>query len=181
MARAVQGLPPRVCLLEVGLGRCAALPDLPQKNGWSSYTASLTPDPNTQAIDLLLYADANGDPTVAEYANVQVSEVPGLPSFVLLHDLGQPTPPVHLVVMHSSFSNQWKSNVGEHVLTDGMLNGWLVPSGSRLLEASYGPANELTLAQLLSVIAGLVALGILVWPWASGRFRRIVRLPTADW
>jgi hypothetical protein len=164
MVRTLQGLPPKICLLEIGPQSCAPLPSLPEKRGWSEYRASVTPDPKTQAIELYLYADANGTDTVIEYARVRVVEVPELATFALLaNPMGQPLPlQVHL--LHNSFSTQWGSTNGEHVLVDGMLNGWLVPSGSHRPDVSYWPAIALRGAQWLSLVTWLIILAMPMWP-----------------
>jgi arabinofuranan 3-O-arabinosyltransferase len=161
MTRAVEGPGPRMCLWETGLNRCASLPRLPDNPAWSTYRASITPDIGATAVSLFLYADVYQPHTrtTNDYANISIVEVPALPSLVLLGDpQTQPPPPLQLIVVHTSFSADWLGSTGgEHVLVDGMLNGWLVPAGTRDFSAYYKPADVFWAAQLISLVTGLAA------------------------
>ncbi|HEV2035679.1 MAG TPA: hypothetical protein VGU71_16050 [Candidatus Dormibacteraeota bacterium] len=181
MIHAVEGSPPRLCLWEFGAGRCASLPNIPQTTGWSEFRATVTPDPGTSAISLFLYADVNGpgSRTVNEYANVRVVEVPALPTFALLANPdGPPASFRQLVVHRSTFSSQWQGSTGgEHVMVDGMLNGWLVPLGSSdRFVASYRAAGVFRASEWISLLALLITALFPVWLWlirlVLGRSRR---------
>jgi len=163
----VQGPDPRICVWEVGPGKCAALPAITHRSGWSEYRALVVPDPGTTSVQMYLYADASaqGSPTVSEYAGIRALELPALPKFALV---GEPAPNVvpnvRLALTHSTYSNDWQSSIGgDHVIVDGMLNGWLVPSGSSGFSAQYSSAfafrasGYLSLAALLLVILMLFA------------------------
>src|SRR6266566_2844524 len=161
--KSVKGNRPRLCLLEVGPQRCAPLP-----------TSSLLA--GTGALELYLYADAKGpgDQTTVEYANVQVIEVPTLPSFYLLSDPpSESTASVELAIIHNTFSESWHASPrGQHVLVDGMLNGWLIPTGSTGFYAYYSPRDIFRDAQWVSTVA-LVMMIVGIVGWAiSGLIRR---------
>ena len=176
MIHHVQGVAPRVCIWEFGPNRCASLPTIPDQNGWSTYRASVMPDAGTRSISLFLYADAGllRSRTINEYSDVRVLEVPALPTFALLSDPeGQAPPSVQLGLVDSSFSAEWQGSIsGEHVLVDGMLNGWLIPIGSNAFSAHYTPANAFQTAQWVSLAALLAILLIPAWPWAARQLRR---------
>jgi arabinofuranan 3-O-arabinosyltransferase len=165
MVHPVEGLAPRVCLWEFGPQRCASLPSLPNGSDWTRYSASTTPDPGTTAISLYLYADSGGIQTVSEYADVRLVEVPALASFALLGTpQSQPVSSLQLVVLHNTVSTQWGATTGSHVVVDGMLNGWLVQSGSDPFVAAYLPAFTLTAARWISVLTLLTLLIAVVTP-----------------
>jgi arabinofuranan 3-O-arabinosyltransferase len=155
MIHHVQGIAPRICLWEYGPNHCAPLPSIPDQAGWATYRTSVTPDVGTTEIRLHLYADggAPGSLTVNEYADVRVVEVPSLPSLTLISEPALQSPPAtQLVVLHNSYSAAWHGPMGdEHVLVDGMLNGWLQPAGTHRFSASYEPGELLSVSQWISL------------------------------
>lgn len=179
MIHSVQGSPPRLCLWEIGPQRCASVPSVTNAVGWTTYRAAATPDPGTTAMDLVLYADANGGPTINEYADVSVLELPVLPTYVLL---GNPealaTSSLQLVVLHNSFSPYWGATNGKHVLVDGMLNGWLVEAGAPFKPA-YVPESSLRAAQVASVASLLATLAVVVLLTIRHRRRNHLYRPPA--
>jgi arabinofuranan 3-O-arabinosyltransferase len=175
----LQGAAPRLCLWEVGPNRCASLPSIPSTNSWSTYRATVTPDPGTTGLTLYLYADGyrTANRTVDLYAGIRVLELPTLPSLAVL---ANPTTPQsaspHLVVAHNTFSPHWQGPRGSsHVLVDGLLNGWLVPPGSTLGPVTYEPTNTFRNAGFLSLgttlILALIAASTLI---ASRRLGRLL-------
>ena len=58
---------------------------------------------------------------------------------------------------------------GEHVLVDGMLNGWLIPTGSHGFAAQYMPAVAIRVADWMSV-GGLLLIVLLAGRTSIGRF-----------
>lgn len=181
MVHSARGNAPRICLWEVGPERCASIPSLPESSRWSVFRTSLTPDLDTTAIDIFLYADGEGTATVAEYAAVQVIEVPALPSLALLVDpTDQPMLTSQLVVLHASFSDRWKSTSGTHVVVDGMLNGWLTPGGTDALSVRYASTNALQAADWVSLATlGLIILisagSLAVRAWRGQRSETLTR------
>jgi len=183
MMHSLQGAPPRVCLWETGPDRCASLPAVREGTGWSTYHASVSPDAGTTALTLHLYADAYviGGRTVNEYANVQVVEVPALPELALIGD--QPRlsgSGLQLVVLHDSFSTNWRGSKGQHVLVDGMLNGWLMSTEPRVFSAHYEPAGAFRAAGWMSLATLVVILAFPAVGWIArtGGRRLRKRLPS---
>ena len=171
MVNHLQGAAPHVCLWETGPDRCASLPPIPNRSGWSTYRVSFSPDPATAYVTLYLYADASqpGSRTINEYADVRAIHVPSTTGFALLAAPDpQATSSVQLVVVHTGFSPEWQGPPGsQHVLVDGMLNGWLITSGSTVFSAYYRPADAVRLAGWTSLAA---CLAILLFPalrWAA--------------
>jgi hypothetical protein len=184
MINHVQGSDPRVCIWETGPDRCAtAVLSAPTRepttgslccsfpisgNGWSTYRASVKPDVGTATLAIYLYADASQEVrTISEYANVRVIELPALSSFALLAD-PPPQPPAsaELAIVHNTFSNEWEASArGEHVLVDGMLNGWLVATGTQSFAAAYRPDLLFLSAQWLSLGGWLIIALASVVPW----------------
>jgi hypothetical protein len=132
------------------------------------------PDSGTTAITLFLYADVDvpGTTTVNEYANARVVEVAAAATFALLGDPNSATSARHLVVYRSSFSPYWQGSVNaEHVLVNGMVNGWLVPPSTHGFAAYYTPSVTIRAAQLVSI--GGLFLAVLLLTWARvGRLAR---------
>jgi hypothetical protein len=61
-------------------------------------------------------------------------------------------------VDHTTYSDAWQGSPGKHVLVDGMLNGWLVPSRSTAFTTSYAPSRLIQAAQWVSVLVLLATL-----------------------
>jgi arabinofuranan 3-O-arabinosyltransferase len=154
MIRHVSGSAPRLCLWETGPEKCALLPTIPDQRGWFQYHSPVTIDPGTTAINLYLYSDggvANAR-TINDYAKVGLIEVASLPAFALLASPDLPsTASPQLVVVHSTYSTAWEGSRGEHVIVDGMLNGWLVQDQSQRFSTRYRPTMVVLAAQLLSL------------------------------
>jgi len=171
IARNRQGAPPRLCLWELGAGRCAQLPSIPAGNGWVSYRATVSPDAGTTGLGIFLYADASeaGVPTVDEYANIDVIELPSLPTVAIVGaPLKESKPTSQVAVLHASYSSDWIGPINSrHVLVDGLLNGWLISSSSGPVQVSYGPAPLVAASRWISVgtavcvAAGSIALAII--------------------
>jgi arabinofuranan 3-O-arabinosyltransferase len=184
MTHRVDGDAPRLCIWETGPDRCAAIPSLTDTSGWSVYRTFVTPDVGTTSVSLFMYADASvpsSSTTVSEYARVRVVEVVAPPSLALLSSPDGPVSPVQLVVVHNSFSAYWESRNGKHVLVDGMLNGWLVPSVSSPFVATYRPANLVRAATWISLgtalLIVLLSTGLWIRATASRHLRRRVAKP----
>jgi hypothetical protein len=184
MVNSVRGNPPRICVLESGPERCAAMPPastysqgagvvIPLARGWSTYRASVTPDPGTTALTLYLYADAQegGSQTIVDYADVRVVELKTLPSFDLIADpVSQALPTVKLAVVRDTFSPQWEESAGgRHVLVNGIVNGWLIPPQSGTSRAFYKPGDLFEAAQWVSLVAWLAVVLVPIGIWLAGR------------
>ncbi len=171
MVKRIQGTEPRVCLFETGPEHCLVTPDIPKKSGWFEYRMAVTPDPGTTAITLYLYAQAgSANRTVDQYANIRIVELPSLPPLVLLADPPERANTIsQLLVGHHSFSDLWRpSTAANHVLVDGMLNGWLTPTGSQVV-ASYWPESLFRGAGDLSIGALVVWIFVALLPVVRNR------------
>jgi len=167
----IRGGGPRLCIWETGPQRCASIPAIPQRPGWSTYNGSVRIGAGTTSVSLGLYADASNGPALIEYADVRVLEVPALPDFALFATpQSQSASKDQLVVDHTTFSYQWGADRGTHVLIDGMLNGWLVGSEDEV-KVKYLPTNLVRVAQWLSAFPWFAVLSVMVFGW----FRRIAR------
>lgn len=156
------GALPHICLWETGPERCANLPVMAEAPGWTTYSATTTPDAGTTALGLYLYADVYlpGTLTENDYAVVRVLEVPSLPQFDFV---GVPvtagTSPV-LVVQDNAYSPNWSGSAGSSpVLVDGLLNGWQLSPG-QLFSARYVPSDEVLAAFWVSAAGLVLALGL---------------------
>jgi arabinofuranan 3-O-arabinosyltransferase len=175
MVHHVQGAPPRICMWETGPDRCAPIPSVSDESGWWTYRTFFKPDSRTTGLSIYLYADAGNSnaPTINEYADVRLVEVPPLHFDLLANPDSQASPGAEVVVDRSSFSSLWQGPTNaKHVLVDGMFNGWLIPSGSRPFIAHYRPANAFRVALWISVAAYLILLGILSWRTARSLLGR---------
>jgi arabinofuranan 3-O-arabinosyltransferase len=67
--RQLRGGTPQVCLLQLGVGRCASLPALESGRTWKSFTASIRPQRRATGLTLFVYATGTGHApgTVTEY------------------------------------------------------------------------------------------------------------------
>ncbi|HEX7158322.1 MAG TPA: hypothetical protein VF214_04885 [Edaphobacter sp.] len=179
LVRSGRGNAPRICLWEVGPNRCASIPSLPTASGWVRYQASATPDADTTAVAVFLYADGEGTDTISEYADVRVIEVPQLPILALVaNPQHQSASLAQLIVLHNTFSTNWRAPYGKHVVVDGALNGWLIGPGSQPFVVTYEPATTLATAQGLSAVVWLTTLlivvGLVAWRVAGGPIRRFM-------
>ena len=174
--RHVAGVSPRLCLWETGPQHCAVIPPPTiTGNDWTTYKWSGTPDFGTRALDLFLYADTEGDAvTTNDYANARVIELPSLPSLVLLGTPVTTSNAFALIIHHSSYSSSWYlSPSTEHVLVDGLLNGWLVPRG-QAFKVAYSGDELFGISFVVSVLGVLVVLGLALSLvlWRDPRFGR---------
>jgi hypothetical protein len=93
---------------------------------------------------------------------------------MLSEPLAPATPAVKLIVVHSSYSNEWQGTAyGKHVLVDGMLNGWLVPSDTQRFAASYRPAGLIRAAQWATAVTVVIISMLPLLPWVGRRGGRL--------
>lgn len=163
--RHLSGSPPRICLWESNLGRCLQIPPVPTNSSWVHYQVVANPDPTTSSLALFLYADgpASGNATVNEYADVSVQSLPTVSRLVFLLNPAQTiqSHPLRLVTRDSTWSSDWNTKSdANHVLVDGMRNGWLLRGSFATSSFStyYAPRSQLLLAYLISLVIALVAI-----------------------
>jgi arabinofuranan 3-O-arabinosyltransferase len=72
--RHVRGAPPRACIWQSGVNRCATVSALRPSRAWQTFEAALRPHPDAKGLTLFLYADGDGrpPPTVTEYDAIVV-------------------------------------------------------------------------------------------------------------
>ena len=163
--RHVSGGAPRFCVFEFGPNRCSPATTVSQTSDWEQQTIVVTPDSGTSALGLFVYADANqfGPPTVNDYADIAVYSVPST-ELVLVGDPAVTTggPTIQLLVLRESYSENWSGpSRSQHVLVDGMMNGWLLAQPGAGLSVTYTPTGLVTFGLLVSG-AGLIGILILV-------------------
>jgi hypothetical protein len=167
VARHNVGYPPRVCIWEVGPSRCANTPNIRDGEGWITYRASVVPDPGTVALGVFLYADSpeHGGQTVNDYANVEALELPSLPHVLLLGmPLASSPSTTHLFVLHAGYSTDWDGPPRtQHVLVDGLLNGWISNSVADAPTVKYKNTSMFAASRLVSVAVGLLIIGLIVF------------------
>jgi hypothetical protein len=92
-----------------------------------------------------------GTLTQNDYANIRVLGLPSIPSFDLI---GIPAVPTErpLAIDHTEYSPFWHEGTNsQHVLVDGLLNGWHVADG-RSLDISYVPSTPIKTAFFISLL-----------------------------
>ncbi len=160
-AREVSGSGPALCLWEIGPDHCASLPPLDASTRWRTYQQIVAPPPGTQGLALFLYANGNGGavPSAAAYAAVSIRSLPMLSSLdIFATDTGGNHHPLVLTTADSTFSPLWTvSGTADHVLVDGMLNGWLSGSGQPLV-----PHNTTSAVIRAGFLVSLAAIGCTV-------------------
>ncbi|MHB1501477.1 MAG: hypothetical protein ACYCYK_10005 [Candidatus Dormibacteria bacterium] len=154
--RHVAGAPTRVCLWEMPIARCAALPALPSGTGWQDYLATITPAPGTRTLTLFLYADGlgSGQRTVNDYANIRVVGTPPLSNPVIVTWPAQPDRGPVLSTNGQAYSLSWRSlHPATHVVVDGLSNGWLA---AHAVGSTYAPAVEVDAAEGASAAGSIL-------------------------
>jgi len=178
-ARDVSGRGPAICLWEIGPNRCASLPALDASHRWQTYQQLVTPAAGTTGLSLFLYADGGGAGlrTVDAYAAVSVrSHARSVPLVFVGTSTTRTAHAPALTTADSTYSSVWAvSGRAQHVLVDGMTNGWLTPTPrhldphdtlSSLFTAGYVLAAIAALGTL--VLAASMATGVLL-PWSRRR------------
>ena len=175
--RHVSGLPPRVSLWEFGPNKFAQLsPPVPGGDGWTRYRAVVIPDAGTYQMQLFVHSDADATAvttTVNDYAAASVIKLPAAPVFVLV---GTPTVPTRadtLAVTDQAFDSRWVGPTrAQHVVVNGVVNGWILPPGATWTGAHFESAPVLAAAW----VSALTAAAIAAFAVVSGvrRFRRRV-------
>jgi len=123
--RHISGDVPHICLLEIGPQRCSPLPDLPANATWSNYRAIAYPEPGTRS--LVFYLTAGGDSlSINEFASVRLTSIAVRVSNSS-GPLAKPgAPAAFLTVGGEGYSANWAGPAGgEHVLVDGLFDGWI--------------------------------------------------------
>ena len=164
--RHVSGAPPRLCLWESAFGRCSAqTPVLSSSHSWRHVQAVITPRSGAGQLTLFVYADSlfAGQYTANEYSDAAAYAVASVGVAGLV---AAPATPVSsrlaLVLSASSYSGAWRASGGEHVLVDGMRNGWLLPFGDAgKIYPYFAPAESAMWADFVSLLTATALAGLL--------------------
>ena len=138
LSRSLAGSPPRICLWEEPINRCALIhltssSSTFSSSGWKVSTSVITPNAGTNTISLFVYADApgNGKQTITQYADFSVRSIPSLAHVFLVGLPRLPPSPESFVIGADGYLASMPGSVGSiHVIVDGLRNGWLMPPGA---------------------------------------------------
>lgn len=156
--RTLQGEPARLCVWNPGAEACSDLPELAQRETWSTYETPVRPLPGATGVEIFLYADGGGeDATITEYRNLRLA--PRLTTSVTVRptadDQAAPPPAVtatsdtparyavgvqeatgmFVLALTEAHDPGWQleglpaSWRASHIQVDGYANGWLLAPG----------------------------------------------------
>ena len=207
-ARTVSGRDARLCVWQVGPGRCAGAPPLRTSNAWLDYDATFTLEPGTTGVQLYLYADGQEDPpTITEYRDIEVRPVQ--PTTISLTAVTPaPDPPTvrlaseapdryevevdeadgqFVLTLAESYAPGWQVHglpegaTAEHVMIDGYANGWLIDGhGDLRLDLEYAPGRWARRAQAISLGAAILAFLLVTVPRVRRRVRTALESPDTE-
>lgn len=168
-SRSLSAVPPRICVWEEPLNRCAAAPPLLGGSNWTQYNTIIHPDGGTTKIILYLYADnyVAGKLTTVQYSDIEVESYSSAPSVVVVgtqNAVGLS----RIVTNDSGYSLSWAGSDGtDHVLVDGLRNGWILVNSSKAAKPPVylGTSDESWNEVALTVVFVSVA-------WVLSRFGR---------
>ena len=160
-ARTLSGHAPAVCMWEIGPDQCASLPALSESPRWQTYQEIVTPPRGTRGLSLFLYAesDAQSGPSTDAYASISIRSISTVArlAVVATDSSGYYGVPA-LTTVDSTFSSSWMVNAPrEHVLVNGMINGWLGDT-SRSLHPYYSARSTIVAGFIVAIGAGAIAL-----------------------
>jgi hypothetical protein len=165
-SRSVSGSPPRLCLWEEPIARCAATPTLPTGGNWQTSSLEVMPDAGTRTLRLFLYADAPvGAPvSVEQYADITARSSAALPALVVVGTPDGAPAPSTLLINPESYSPEWQGPAGgHHVLVDGIRNGWIVPGVAAHGGSAVYLPGQLVGRMIIPFSTAMVSLAIAVW------------------
>ena len=179
--KGVTGLPPRVCLWQDVVERCASLPALDLSPGWHHFDATTALLPRAGALELFFYADGDGDSTTTtEFRDVLVRVDERLDLFLIQESRPVRLPQLryeklgpaefrvsvrdaqdpYLLVLTESYAPGWQVYMESGDLdvpqlrVNGYSNGWLLDrTGSYELRLAYEPERPARIARWISLIS----------------------------
>jgi len=174
--RHVTGAFPRICLWEFETKKCSTLPDVVTTgDGWTHYQAVTTPVSGYH-LALYLYGDGpfTGPQTIDDYANVSVHPIASARTVDIVAAAPAGSTPSDVVFQHQQgFGPWWVAPKGyTHAAVDGLFDGWIAPSGAHAPAVAYRPQGAMQLGNLISVVAGALAVGLLAGAVIGRRRRR---------
>lgn len=174
LVRTVAGASPRICVWETATKACSpGVPAITASGSWSRVQTILHPDRRSGALKLYLYADAlgPGHPTVIDYADVKAFAAPDVGQLAVLGTPARPGGSYFLTTANSSFSKSWSDRYGEHVVVDGLRNGWLSTSNPAGTGPRYPPASLFRLGDIVSICVAIAMGALAVSLPMRGRMR----------
>jgi hypothetical protein len=164
--RSLSGAPPKMCVRELPIERCAATAPLPSGSRWHLYRTTVIPDPGTESVTIFLYAYGQSlrQGSIEQFAGVIARSLPHSPSVDVVARPSTSAGPTRLLAYPSGYAAGWVGPPSaRHVLVDGMRNGWLTTSGRGAPQAvRYQPLVDevrdeflLASAMLLLATAGI--------------------------
>jgi hypothetical protein len=126
---------------------------------------------------LYLYADSpgTGQTTVEEYADIQVVGLSPSAAIAVRTIPKQADPALILSTNGQSYSPYWTTvHPAQHVVVDGLTNGWLAASA---LRPTYSPSVEVEIAEDTSAVAAVLLMLIVVSMQARRRRRTAAAPP----
>lgn len=160
--RSLGGAPPRLCIWEEPIGRCAATPPLPNNRDWTSYATAVNLSPKIKKLMVFLYADSINLKTVSveEYGGLTIRSLSSSPHILLVGTPATNGASIRLFKFNTGYSPKWIGpKSAQHVIVDGMRNGWLVSSASTKAISPYYDTleNEILDEILLAVVAAILS------------------------
>ncbi|MGO9296408.1 MAG: glycosyltransferase [Streptosporangiaceae bacterium] len=184
--RSVSGAPPRMCLWQMPIEACAAMPPLPSNSAgsrWYHYQTIVTPQPGTRRLSLYLYADVytSGVRTTQDYSDVVVRRAPAvLQPVVVATPRKHERPAPELYTVGEGFSPDWIGPSGvPRVEVDGLRTGWL-GSHAKDEPLRFGPSSWYLMSRLASLLAVGLLLALALARWRGGRHRPAARVRAAS-
>lgn len=173
-SRSISGSSPRICLWEVPNNQCAktSVSTSSMSSAWKTETFLVQPNVGTQTLSLVVYADAPGDgtETISQYANFIVRSITPSPQAFLVGLPRQTAPESRLIVGSDGYSAMLSGPPGDnHVLVNGLHNGWLVVHSSRDQPGSPGFSKTPTIAINVIWFAGVMLLLAAAVTWGDRR------------
>ncbi|MBV8195334.1 MAG: hypothetical protein JOY80_07380, partial [Candidatus Dormibacteraeota bacterium] len=174
------GAAPSICVWEVELSTCAVAGAVPDQPSWAHYSALITPDAGVSTLALFLYTEGSGvaTPSANEFARVRALELPS--DAPLLDVIATPDSvardPSPLMASDQAFDDRWTAP-GEHVLVDGLFNGWIGLSAESANSIVYRPSSLIRVSYIVSAasVALVSAAVVAPWLWRVVRRKRLAR------
>jgi len=179
--RTLKGEGAGLCVWQAGPNYCATgVPTLASAPGWHHVQFEVIPVEGTKKLVVFLYATPNavGFPAIAQYADVSVHLVlqDGRPVLIGYPAVVSPAVAPGLVVSKQGFSAEWSGPSGaQHVLVNGLRNGWIVVDQSRAVvdyKAVYMPTQRFVEAEMLSLVIAASVVSVLVLMTMAEWWRR---------
>lgn len=172
---------PGFCVLEEPSSTCAPATKslVVSTANWSQFNTRISPNQGTTSLRLFLYSNLRsvGHVATVEYTGVLVlpdsSETPILVGVPVASSGSKAR---NLLAYPTGYSNGWSGSVpGQHVIVDGLRNGWLVnPSLQSKFEPQFNSAKfELRGEVTLTVLAVSFLVAITSYMWIRNKMHSI--------